>query len=69
MFTCNRIPYYRYCILIQETVTVFLHWQSKMATLLESSGKIVPVHLRTQPLDYYRPVTSLCDYKTNEVIS
>ena len=54
-------------MLLQECVSIFLHWQHKLSTLVESSFKVVPVPLRTRPVDHYRPVTSLCDYKTEEV--
>lgn len=58
---------HRLLITLKETLAVFLHWQSKINALFEKSRKIVPVHFRTKPLDHFRPVTSLCDYKTNEV--
>ncbi len=51
----------------QEILTTFLHWQGKIDELFESSKKIVPVQLRTKKLDYFRPITALCDYKTKEV--
>ncbi len=46
---------------------MFLHWQSKLDRLFDRSKKIVPVHLRVKPIDYFRPITALCNYKTKEV--
>ena len=54
--------------MLKELLAVFLHWQNKINVLFDKSRKIVPVHYRTKPLDHYVPVTSLCDYKTNEVL-
>ena len=64
-FTCKTIVVVVF--FFQEAVTVFLHWQHKLSTLYESSSKVLPIHLRTSPVDHYRPVTSLCHYKTDEV--
>lgn len=52
---------------IQELLTLLIHWQHKTGELFERSKKVVPVQLRTEKLKYYRPVQSLCDFKTNEV--
>ena len=54
-------------IFFQEILSTFLQWQGKIDNLFDSSKKVVPVHLRTKPLDHYRPVTTLCNYKTKEV--
>ena len=54
-------------IYFQEILSTFLHWQGKIDSLFDSSKNVVPVQLRTKPLDHYRPVTALCNYKTKEV--
>ena len=51
----------------QAVLTMFLHWHGKVDALFDKSRKIIPVHLRTKKLDYLRPVSALCDYKTNDV--
>lgn len=50
-------------------LAVFMYWQNKLNTLYNRSKNILPIHLRTQKLDYFRPITTICDYKEQKVSS
>ena len=54
-------------VTFQELLTLFLHWQGKLTDLFDRSKKVVPVQLRTHKLNYFRPISALCDYRTRDV--
>ncbi|ELU02288.1 hypothetical protein CAPTEDRAFT_227872 [Capitella teleta] len=52
---------------LKAALSLFLHWQYKVDDLFSRSKTIIPVHDRSTRLDHFRPIKSLCDYKTKEI--
>jgi len=58
----------RWLLDLKELLAIFLHWQNKVEKLFDRSKKIVPVHQRIEKLEYFRPIESLANYQTNQIL-
>jgi len=63
----TNIEAMRLLIELKELLSVFLHWAGKLEVLFSTSKTLHPVHLRAKKVQYFRPVSALCDYKTHDI--
>ncbi|GAB1603457.1 uncharacterized protein LOC115216635 isoform X2 [Argonauta hians] len=52
---------------IRDVLLAYTQWQGKIDTLFDRAKNIVPVSQRLKPVEDYRAVTSLADYRTNDI--